>query len=106
MKNNHSTPAHTPKDLLDDLHALIAEAEKMTSTAVSDTTGDAIHALRARFDAAQERLTTLYADTKKQVVAGAHYSDEAIRTHPYQSIAVATGLGVLAGLLMGRRCGR
>jgi len=37
------------------------------------------------------------------VVAGAHYTDETIRAHPYPSIAIAIGAGALIGLLIGRR---
>ena len=35
--------------------------------------------------------------------AGAKYTDETIRENPYQSMAVAAGLGLLVGVLIGRR---
>jgi ElaB/YqjD/DUF883 family membrane-anchored ribosome-binding protein len=103
MKNTSETTAQTPKDLLNDLHALVAEAEKMMGDSLSEQTGDAVSALRARFDAAQERLGDLYAGAKKKVVAGAQYTDETIRANPYQSLAIAAGLGLLVGVLLGRR---
>ena len=102
MKNNHET-AQTPKDLLNDLHTLVAEAEKMMGDSVSEHTADAVGALRERFDAAQERMSEFYAGAKKKVVAGAHYTDETIRANPYQSLAVAAGVGLLVGVLLGRR---
>jgi len=103
MKNNNASTAQTPKDLLEDLHALVAEAEKMMGESLSEHTADAVGAMRVRFDAAQERLADLYAGARKKVVAGAKYTDETIRANPYQSIAIAAGVGLLVGVLVGRR---
>ena len=102
MKNNKTT-AQTPKDLLNDLQALVAEAEKMMGESISEHTADAVSALRVRYDAASERMGELYEGARKRVVAGAKCTDEAIRENPYQSIAVAAGVGLLVGVLLGRR---
>lgn len=103
MKNTSETNAQTPEELLNDLHALVAEAEKMMGGSLTEHTTDAVSALRNRFDAAQERLAALYAGARKQVVAGAQCTDAAIRANPYQSLAIAAGVGVLVGVLLGRR---
>lgn len=103
MKNTAETTAQSPKDLLDDLHALVAEAEKMAGASVSEHTADAVSALRARFDAAYDRMADVYAGVRKKVVAGAKCTDEAIRENPYQALAIAAGVGLLAGVLLGRR---
>jgi ElaB/YqjD/DUF883 family membrane-anchored ribosome-binding protein len=102
MKNNQDT-ASTPKDLLNDLHALVAEAEKMMEGSVQEHTADAVSSLRSRYDAAQERMGVLYAGARKRVIAGAQCTDTAIRENPYQSIAIAAGVGLLIGVLLGRR---
>jgi ElaB/YqjD/DUF883 family membrane-anchored ribosome-binding protein len=102
MKNNKDT-THTPKELLHELQTLVAEAETMIASAATDASPDALDSLRSRFDAAHERFTDIYQGTKKRVVAGAKYTDEAIRANPYQSLAVAAGVGVLVGVLLGRR---
>ena len=75
-------------------------------SSVSEHTGDAMNALRARYAAAQERVGELYTSAKKNVVAGAKYTDETIRANPYQSIAIAAGIGLLVGVLVGRRSNR
>lgn len=36
---------------------------------------------------------------KKRAMAGAKTTDEAVRQHPYQTIGIVFGLGVLVGLL-------
>ena len=103
MKNNHETTAQTPKELLHDLQTLVAEAEKMMGDSLSEHTDDAVSALRARFDAAQERFSEIYAGARQKVVAGAKCTDAAIRANPYQALAIAAGAGLLAGVLLGRR---
>ena len=95
--------AQSPKDLLDDLHTLVTEAEKVLSEGNSAHSGETMSALRARLDAAQARLGELYATAKQRTLAGAKATDEAIRTHPYQTLAVAAGVGLLVGILIGRR---
>jgi len=103
MKLTNDTTAQTPKDLVNDLHALVTEAEKMMGDSLTEHTAEAMSALRARFDAAQERLGHLYAGAKQKVVAGARCTDTAIRANPYQSLAIAAGAGLLLGVLLGRR---
>lgn len=103
MKNRNATSAQTPKELLNDLHSLVADAEKMMSESVSEHTDDALSAMRTRFEAAQERLGELYEGARSKVAAGAKYTDETIRANPYQSIAIAAGVGLLVGVLLGRR---
>lgn len=103
MKNRNASDSQTPADLLNDLRTLVVEAEKMLESSVTENAGEAISALRTRYDAAQERLGALYASARKNVVAGAKYTDETIRENPYQSIAIAAGVGLLVGVLLGRR---
>lgn len=102
MKNNQdATP--TPKDLLHDLQALVVEAETMMAGALTEQSAEALTNLRARFNAAQERFTELYTQARQKVIAGAKCTDVAIRENPYQSLAVALGVGVVVGLVVGRR---
>ena len=102
MKNNQDT-VHTPKELLTELQTLVVEAEKMMADSLSEHSADAVTNLRTRFDAAQERFSEVYAGAKTRVVAGAKCTDAAIRANPYQSLAIAAGVGLLAGVLLGRR---
>lgn len=102
MKNNKSA-AHTPKELLTELKALMAEAEGMIGESAGDASDEVMGALRTRYEAMQENMSDLYDGAKKKVIAGAKYTDTTIRENPYQSIAVAAGLGLLIGVLLGRR---
>jgi ElaB/YqjD/DUF883 family membrane-anchored ribosome-binding protein len=102
MKNNQDT-LHTPKELLAELQTLAAEAQTMFGDSISEHSEEAVESLRARFAAVQERFTDAYAGAKKKVIDGAKYTDETIRANPYQSLAIAAGVGLLVGLLLGRR---
>ena len=102
MKNNTET-THTPKELFTEMQALVAEAQAMMADSVSEHTTDAVDALRSRFEAAQERFNEVYASARNKVVAGAKSTDVAIRANPYQSVAIAAGVGLLVGVLIGRR---
>jgi ElaB/YqjD/DUF883 family membrane-anchored ribosome-binding protein len=102
MKNNKAT-THTPKELLGELQALVGEAETMMADSVSEHTAEAIGKLKERFSAVQERFTDTYDRARKKVVAGAKNADSTIRENPYQSLAIALGVGVLLGVLVGRR---
>ena len=103
MKNNSKTTAQTPKELLNDLHALVAEAEKMMGDSLVEHSADVVDSLRERFNAAQEQFADVYAGARKRVIAGAKSTDEAIRANPYQALAVTAGVCLLFGVLLGRR---
>ena len=104
MKAEMDRITQTPEDILNELRSLVVEAENILGRSPQEGNFEAaVAGIRERFEAAQERLTELYAEARRKVVAGAKYSDETIRTHPYQSIAIALGVGLLAGALLGRR---
>lgn len=105
MKTETDRNIQTPEDVLTELRSLLSAAERI----IGDTPNVAcsrdlsVAALRERLEAAQERLADLYQGARRNVIAGAKYTDGAIREHPYQSIAIAVGVGLLAGVLLGRR---
>lgn len=101
MKNNRQT-AQSPQEILEELRSLVADAEKMVGESVGETSSEVMGALRQRYAAAQERLGDAYRSARRKVVDGARYTDETIRENPYQSIAVAVGVGLIAGVLLGR----
>jgi ElaB/YqjD/DUF883 family membrane-anchored ribosome-binding protein len=102
MNTKFEAATQTPQELLKNLRALVTEAEKILADS-PEHSETRLEALRERYEAAQERLADYYATAKKKIVAGAKHTDEAIRAHPYQSLAIAAGVGMLAGLLLGRR---
>jgi ElaB/YqjD/DUF883 family membrane-anchored ribosome-binding protein len=94
-RNGH---AESPEQVVTHLKELITEAQHL----VGDTAGDKVEAMRERLGQAQERLQELYESARDKVVAGAKSTDATIRAHPYESLAVALGVGVLIGALVRR----
>ncbi|MEI9960903.1 MAG: hypothetical protein WDM76_07140 [Limisphaerales bacterium] len=61
---------------------------------------------RKRLALALERGKEIAGTVRDKAVAGAKATDEAVREHPYQAIAIGVGLGVLCRLFPGPRCSR
>jgi ElaB/YqjD/DUF883 family membrane-anchored ribosome-binding protein len=93
----------TATSTIDELKALIREAEEALGHSGDD---DQIDELRDRLREAvsdgETMLHNLTANVKKQ----AQRADQAIRANPYQTAAIATGIGLLAGFLISRRSSR
>ena len=100
---DHREIHDTPKEIASELQGLLAEAEAMIGNPPAENRDGAVDSLRARLAGAQEQLADAYAATRKKVVDGAKSTDAAIRANPYQSLAIALGVGVLVGVLVGRR---
>lgn len=104
MKTQSEIATQTPEDILNELRALVVEAEKILGNDTSGPrTAGTVDALHERLEAAQARLAQFYEGARRKVASGVKYTDETIRTHPYQSLAIAVGAGLLAGVLLGRR---
>lgn len=102
MKKRNGT-AESPQELVTHLRSLLVEAEQAVGSSAGEYVGEKAEALRERFSAARERLEDLYGSARDKVVDGAKSADEKIRAHPYESIAIALGVGVLVGALLRRR---
>lgn len=103
MTKEDTETTHTPDALLRELRALVAEAETLLDGAPSPEANDTFATLRERFEKAQDRLTGLYGDARKKAVDAAKRADTAVREHPYESLAIAAGVGLIIGLLLGRQ---
>lgn len=104
MKNDSGTAAaESPEQIVEHISRLMAEAEAMLEGPVAERAGDKIQDLRSRFSQLQSKASMAYSDARQRVVAGAKATDQTIRAHPYESLAIALGVGVLLGALIGRR---
>jgi len=102
----HTASSQTAEELIQNIQKLMAEVESVIATggeAVTDGATSRLAMLQDRFSAASEAVQGYYRTAKKKVTAGAQAADETIRSHPYESLAVALGVGVLLGALLRRR---
>jgi ElaB/YqjD/DUF883 family membrane-anchored ribosome-binding protein len=100
---NRGTAEENPDTFITDLRALVTEAQKLIDASGDDANGETHTALRERFEAAKERFNEMYSSARKRVVDSGKYADQTIRANPYQSIAIAAGIGLIVGILVGRR---
>lgn len=90
------------KRLAADFKLLVHDAEELLKATAGEA-GEKVKEVRARLAKALEsaKATTEYLQDK--TVQTAKAADETIREHPYESIGVAFGVGLLIGFLVGRR---
>jgi ElaB/YqjD/DUF883 family membrane-anchored ribosome-binding protein len=100
---NEAGGTSNPRErIVADLKTLVTDAEDLLKATAGDLSEKAKEA-RTRLGAA---LTKARASTHKweeKAAEGAKATDKLIREHPYQSLGVAFGVGVLLGVLLNRR---
>ena len=82
---------------------LMDEAEQMLHDSTSQHAEEQIALLRARRDSVQVRLAALCTHVGRAVSLGARRTDQIIRAHPYEALALALGAGVCLGVTLSRR---
>ena len=85
-----------------DLKTLTRDAEELLKATAGDVSAKA-KAARERLGIALERAKATCVSLQEQTVAVARKADSVIRHHPYESIGVSFGLGLLIGVLVTRK---
>jgi ElaB/YqjD/DUF883 family membrane-anchored ribosome-binding protein len=88
--------------LASDLKAVVRDAEELMK-ATAGQAGEKVAELRSRLTAALESAKTTCHRLEEKTVAAAKATDRTIREHPYESIGIAFGVGLLVGVLVARR---
>ena len=92
--------------LVDDLSAVLAEAEDMLKRAAIET-GDKARDLRSQVETkllrAKLRLQEIEGEAVDRAKAAARATDDYVHDNPWQAIGVAAAVGFVVGLLMNRR---
>ncbi|MEY4940402.1 MAG: hypothetical protein RIQ93_2137 [Verrucomicrobiota bacterium] len=104
MKNRHDSTAstETPEQLIQHISRLMAEAEAMIAGPMAERSSSRLAEIKDGLESARQRLGEVYLNARKNVVAGAKYTDETIRQYPYYSLGIALGVGILVGALVQR----
>lgn len=89
-----------------DLKSLVRDSEDLLKATAGDVSEKAKEA-RLRVTAALERARATCENVQEQTLAkakaAAKQADTVIRQHPYESIGVAFGIGLLIGVLVTRK---
>lgn len=104
MENAQSKLAR--ERVLADMRTLVADAEDLLKVTANDM-GEKAKETRERLAAALERAKASYSEMQdygiESAKVAARKADEAIRSHPYESVGIAFGVGLLLGALLRRK---
>jgi len=88
--------------IMTDLKVLTRDAEALMQ-ATAGQAGEKVTELRQRLSEALDSAKATCRRLEDRAIAGAKAADKTIREHPYESIGLAFGIGLLIGVLVGRR---
>ncbi len=92
--------------LMSDLKLVLADAEALLAATAGDA-GAGVSELRTRVQATLSQAKTGLLEAQGVVIdkakAAAKSTDAYVHENPWQSVGIAAGVGVLLGLLIGRR---
>lgn len=92
--------------LMNDLRVVISDAEellRMTAGEAGEGAADLRGRVQARMNQAKIELVHVQEAAVAKVKAAGHATDEFVHENPWQSIGIATAIGLLLGLLVSRR---
>jgi ElaB/YqjD/DUF883 family membrane-anchored ribosome-binding protein len=102
---NEISAVHREK-LMSDLRTVIADAEevlRVTADQASAGAADLRVRMQERLHQARIRLSELQDTAVARAKAAGHAADDYVHENPWRAIGVAAGIGVIIGLLIGRR---
>jgi ElaB/YqjD/DUF883 family membrane-anchored ribosome-binding protein len=89
-----------------DLQSVVTDAEELLKATASQT-GERVEKIRVRAEdslrAARLRLVETSAVVGQKARVAADSVDDQVHKHPYATAGIAAGVGLLLGLLIGRR---
>ncbi len=104
---NDTTSTTSTKDkLLADLKVVLADAEellKLTANQAGERVGAARERVQASLEKAKVRLAELEDLAAERTRIAAKATDEFVHEHPWKAVGIAAGVGLIIGLLIGRR---
>jgi ElaB/YqjD/DUF883 family membrane-anchored ribosome-binding protein len=96
----------TKERLIHDFKVVVADAEALLK-ATAGQGGEAVAAARAKAEESlasiKAKMTEAEAALVAKTKAAAKATDEYVHGHPWQAIGIAASVGVVIGLLIGRR---
>lgn len=102
-----TTPVEASKEqLVQDFKVLVADAEALLKATASQG-GEAVTAMRARVGeslaVAKDKLSEVERAAMDKAKAAAVATDEYVHEKPWHAVGIAAGVGLIVGLLIGRR---
>ncbi len=106
MSKAGNASVESQEQLVSDIKSVISEAEEMLG-ATAEQAGEKIANLRARIQARLRDAKVRLAEAEDVLVdktrAAARATDEYVHESPWTAVGIAAGVGLLVGLILGRR---
>ena len=102
MNETRAEEEVTMGKLAQDFKVVMHDAEALIKATAGDL-GEKAREARARLAASLESAKGGVSKLEDKAIASAKATDKVIREHPYESIGVAFGVGLLIGVLVSRR---
>ena len=96
------TTTEANQKLTGDMKVVMRDAEDLLKATAGDAS-EKMKEIRGRLSSAMETAKETYGRVQEKTVQAAKATDQTIRAHPYESIGIAFGVGLLIGVLVGRR---
>ena len=104
------TTTVTRDELVTEFNAVVSDTEQLLKS-IAAVGGDKAQSMRASLEqnllAAKQRLAQIEQDVEARTVKAAKATDQYVRGHPWQSVAIAAGVfaivGIVVGLLLNRK---
>jgi ElaB/YqjD/DUF883 family membrane-anchored ribosome-binding protein len=92
--------------LMADLKVVVSDAEellKLTAGEVSESSRGLRERMQDRLNDARSNLVALQATATRKAKEAGHVADEYVHENPWRAVAAGAGVGLVVGLLIGRR---
>jgi ElaB/YqjD/DUF883 family membrane-anchored ribosome-binding protein len=92
--------------LMTDLRTVITDAEEVLKVTADQATAGAAELrvrMQERLQQAKHRLHDMQEHAVARAKAAGHAADDYVHDHPWKAIGAAAGIGLIIGLLIGRR---
>ena len=106
MSNNIQTTTVTKEQLISDFKVVTADAEALIK-ATANQGGEAVVNLRAKAEESLAAAKVKLADAQDALIEkgkiAAQATDDYVHEKPWHAVGIAAGVGLVIGLLIGRR---
>ncbi len=104
--NTANAPEVTKEKLISDFKVVVADAEALLKASAGQG-GEALAAVRARVQeslaVAKGKMLEAEEELLAKTKAAAKATDEYVHDHPWHAVGIAAGIGLVVGMLIGRR---
>jgi ElaB/YqjD/DUF883 family membrane-anchored ribosome-binding protein len=106
MSNTNAEVDVTKEKLISDFKVVVADAEALLKASAGQG-GEALAAVRTRVQeslkVAKEKMLDAEEELLAKTKAAARVTDEYVHDHPWHAVGIAAGVGLVIGMLIGRR---